>query len=81
MRQRVQLGGGVPVYHGYQPQLPDRDKISGWGRKTEQLTKQQGTHDLLALLNTCFDLGDISLGFIIDFLDLVFPEDLERLPC
>lgn len=40
------------------------------------MTKQRSTHDLLAFLDTSFDLGDISLSFIVDLIDLVLAEDL-----
>lgn len=45
-----------------------------------QVTQQRRTYDLLALFHSGFDLGYISLGFIIDLVDLVFPEDLKSLP-
>jgi hypothetical protein len=40
------------------------------------MTKQRATHDLLAFLDTSLDLGDISLSFIVDLIDLVLAEDL-----
>ena len=41
------------------------------------VTKQrEETHNLLAFLHARLDLGYISLGFIVDLIDLVFAEDL-----
>lgn len=41
---------------------------------------EDGTYDLLAFLHAGLDFGDISLGLIIDCVDLIFLEDLKSLP-
>lgn len=55
--------------------LPD------WAGEGESggLGKQVTTHNLFTLLHAGLDLGHISLGVIVDGVDLVFTEDLEGL--
>lgn len=40
------------------------------------MTKQRATHNLLAFLDPGLDLGDISLRFVVDLIDLVLAEYL-----
>ena len=72
-----QLADGVPIWRNISL-LSQTGKAETNLHVAKWMTKQISTHDFLALLDSGIDLGDVTLSFIVNLVDFILAENLQR---